>query len=124
VNEADVLFLALPGRLDRSPGSRISAKTYEYLATDRPILAAVPRGENWDFLEPHPGVWCVEPNDVAAMVEALREIGAAIKNGGGWAAFNRESLAEALSYDRRVEELEAVLANAIERGGTAAAAQS
>ena len=44
--ESDLLFMALPDRVDGSPGGRISAKTYEYLMTDRPILAALPPGEN------------------------------------------------------------------------------
>ncbi len=41
---ADLLFMTLPDRVDGSPGGRISAKTYEYLMTDRPILAALPPG--------------------------------------------------------------------------------
>ena len=63
IARADLLFITLPKRLDGSPGGRISAKTYEYLATDRPILAAVPRGENWDYLADKPGVWLVAPDD-------------------------------------------------------------
>ena len=64
---ADLLFFTLPRRPDGSRGGRISAKTYEYLLTDRPILAAVPRGENWDYLQGKPGVWLMEPDDEAAM---------------------------------------------------------
>ncbi|MBK1988974.1 glycosyltransferase [Sphaerospermopsis aphanizomenoides BCCUSP55] len=44
--QADLLFLTLPMRMDDSAGGRISAKTYEYLMSDRPILAAVSPGEN------------------------------------------------------------------------------
>ena len=43
--QADLLFMALPSRITPEPGGRISAKTYEYLMTDRPILAAVPPGQ-------------------------------------------------------------------------------
>lgn len=67
MSNAELLFLALPARGVASPGGRISAKTYEYLDTDRPVLAAVPHGENRDYLQDWPGVVCVDPLDHAAM---------------------------------------------------------
>ena len=113
---ADLLFITLPKRLDGSPGGRISAKTYEYLATDRPILAAVPRGENWDYLQGRPGVWLVEPDDSEAMSLAIAELAAA-KFAGRAVGFDRSALREELSYDTRAEELAAVIAEAVERAG-------
>ncbi len=110
---ADLLFLALPKRIDGSPGGRISAKTYEYLMTDRPILAALPRGENWDYLADKPGVWVVEPDDRPAMKRVLTELAEA-KFAGQPRRFARETLHEQLSYDTRAAEFEQVIRAAIE----------
>ncbi|HEY4824565.1 MAG TPA: hypothetical protein VIH49_05900 [Solirubrobacteraceae bacterium] len=114
VNDADLLFLTLPARVDGSRGGRISAKTYEYLATDRPILAAVPRGENWDYLEGKPGVWLLDPRDERGMAQAIGEIAQA-KFAGEPLSFDRSSLARELSYDTRAEELAAVVRAGIAR---------
>lgn len=108
LSRADLLFITLPGRLDASPGGRISAKTYEYLATDKPILAAVPRGENWDYLADKPGVWLVDPDDGQRMKEIISELADA-KLSGKAIAFDREHLREQLSYRARAEEFAEVL---------------
>jgi glycosyltransferase involved in cell wall biosynthesis len=110
---ADLLFITLPKRLDGSPGGRISAKTYEYLATDRPILAAVPRGENWEYLEGRPGVWLVEPDDSDGMSRAIAELAEA-KFAGEETRFDRGALRAELSYDTRAQEMAAVIAAAVE----------
>jgi hypothetical protein len=112
---ADLLFITLPARVDGSRGGRISAKTYEYLMTDRPILAAVPRGENWDFLADKPGVWLVEPNDRQGMREVIAELARA-KLAGAPLTFERSHLREQLSYDTRAEEFASVLSAAIQGG--------
>jgi glycosyltransferase involved in cell wall biosynthesis len=109
---SDLLFLALPRRVDGSPGGRISAKTYEYLATDLPILAAVPRGENWDYLEGRPGVWLVEPDDSEGMKRAIAELAAA-KFSGEPARFDRSGLRGELSYESRAAEFAAVVEESI-----------
>jgi hypothetical protein len=111
---ADLLFLTLPRRVDGSRGGRISAKTYEYLMSDRPILAAVPRGENWDYLEGRPGVWLVEPDDRRLMQEVVAELACA-KFAGEARAFDREGLREELSYDGRAAEFDGVVRAAIAR---------
>jgi hypothetical protein len=113
---ADLLFLTLPGRTDGSRGGRISAKTYEYLMTDRPILAALPRGENWDYLADKPGVWLVEPHDRARMQEIIAELAQA-KFAGSARAFDRGELAAELSYEGRAAEFDAVVNVGIERAG-------
>jgi glycosyltransferase involved in cell wall biosynthesis len=110
---ADLLFIALPARPDGSRGGRISAKTYEYLATDRPILAAVPRGENWDYLEGKPGVWLAAPDDEETIRAVVEEL-AARKLAGERVAFDRSALRDELSYDTRARELDAVLRAAID----------
>jgi glycosyltransferase involved in cell wall biosynthesis len=116
MDRADALFLALPRRTDGSRGGRISAKTYEYLMTDRPILAAVPRGENWDFLEGKPGVWLVDPDDRERMAAVLDELAEA-KFAGRPRAIDRRELREQLSYDTRAEEFAAVIEAAVARRG-------
>jgi hypothetical protein len=113
---ADLLFLTLPGRTDGSRGGRISAKTYEYLMTDRPILAALPRGENWDYLADKPGVWLVEPDDRERMQEVIADLAQA-KFAGSALTFDRSELADDLSYEGRATEFEAVVNAGIERGG-------
>jgi glycosyltransferase involved in cell wall biosynthesis len=105
---ADLLFLTLPSRLDRSRGGRISAKTYEYLMTERPILAALPAGENRDYLAGKPGVWLAEPDDADALREAIVELAAA-KFAGQPRSFARERVHEEISYDARAEQFEAAI---------------
>ncbi len=105
---ADALFLTLPRRLDDSPGGRISAKTYEYLMTDRPILAAVSAGENRDFLAGRPGVWVVDPADEQAMAAALAPL-VADKLAGRPVAVERSRERAELSYDARAREFEAAI---------------
>jgi hypothetical protein len=105
LSSADLLFLTLPRRIDGSRGGRISAKTYEYLMTDRPILAALPRGENWDYLADKPGVWLAEPEDVGALRGAVVELAAA-KFAGTPMTFPREQVHREISYDARAEQFE------------------
>ncbi len=111
---ADLLFLTLPRRLDGSPGGRISAKTYEYLATDRPILAAAPPGENWDYLSGKPGVWLVDPADERGMISVIEHLAAA-KFSGAPATFDRTAIYGELSYDARAREFAAVIREGIAR---------
>jgi len=74
MNTADLLFMSLPARLDGTEEERISSKTYEYLMTDRPILAALPPGENRKYLADKPGVHLIAPRDVDAMAEVIEHI--------------------------------------------------
>jgi glycosyltransferase involved in cell wall biosynthesis len=111
---ADLLFVTLPRRPDGSRGGRISAKTYEYLATDRPILAAVPPGENWDYLSGKPGVWLLAPDDEQGMSAVIAEL-AREKLAGSNLSFDRRALAEQLSYDTRAREFADVVREAIAR---------
>jgi len=106
--EADLLFLTLPARPDSSPGGRISAKTYEYLMSDRPILAAIPKGENWDYLENKPGVWLVEPTDIEGMKKVISELANA-KFSGNPLVFDRAYLHPKLHYRNRAKEFAAII---------------
>lgn len=111
---ADLLFITLPSRPDGSRGGRISAKTYEYLATDRPILAAVPPGENREYLEGRPGVWLAAPDDERAMADVVARLAQA-KLAGESLAVDRSELRDELSYDTRAREMDAVIRAAVER---------
>lgn len=70
MRSADLLFLPMqklpPGR--RS--STVPGKTYEYLASGRPILGAVPPGDARDLLEAVGHEVC-DPDDVEAMVMSI-----------------------------------------------------
>ena len=68
---ADLLFLPMH---DLPPGVRaglVPGKTYEYLASGRPILAAVPDGDARDLLEEAGGAVLCRPADVDAMAAAI-----------------------------------------------------
>lgn len=107
-SQADILFITLPDRLDSSAGGRISAKTYEYLMTDKPILAALPKGENWNYLKDKPGVWLVEPTDTDGMVKIISELAAA-KFSGHPQTFDRSNLHSQLSYTNRAKKFAKIL---------------
>jgi glycosyltransferase involved in cell wall biosynthesis len=106
---SDLLFQCVQNRTDGTPGGRIAAKTYEYLMTDRPILAAVPRGENWDYYADKPGVFLVLPDDVDAMARAITAVCEAKFDRRQPMTVDRSALRHELSYGHRAEELEAVL---------------
>jgi Glycosyltransferase Family 4 len=101
--QADLLLITLPNRLNGTRGGRISCKSYEYLMTDRPILAAVPYGENWDYLQDKPGVWLVEPTDVEAIKKVIAHIATA-KFSGSPLRFDRTHLHTQLSYQTLAQD--------------------
>jgi hypothetical protein len=71
MRSADLLFLPMH---ELSPGRRaglIPYKTFEYLAAERPILAAVPDGDVRDMLAPLAHVSLCRPADVAGMAVAI-----------------------------------------------------
>ena len=108
MTEADLLFMALPDRVDGSPGGRISAKTYEYLMTDRPILAALPPGENRDYLQDKPGVYITPPDDVDEMADLIADQAAASFSGHP-VTIDRSELQPHLSSTARAAAFERIL---------------
>jgi hypothetical protein len=111
LGRAGLLLVALPGRPDGSPGGRISAKVYEYLATDRPIVAAIPPGECEDYLRDRPGVWIVRPDDVAGLGQIIKKVATAHFSGNPL-QFDRSAILAELSYDKRAVALEKILQSA------------
>ncbi len=111
---ADLLFQCVQNRTDGSPGGRIASKTYEYLMTDRPILAAVPRGENWNYYADKPGVYLVQPDDVDGMAQAITAVCAAKFDRRQPLTIDRTALLEELSYAHRAAELDDILRNSLQ----------
>jgi glycosyltransferase involved in cell wall biosynthesis len=71
VRTADLLFFTMHN-LPRGERTRtIQAKTYEYMASGRPIMAAVPEGDARDFLSRCGTALLCWPDDVGGMVEQL-----------------------------------------------------
>jgi glycosyltransferase involved in cell wall biosynthesis len=71
MRSADLLFLPMH---DLPPGHRatiVPGKTYEYLASGRPILAAVPDGDARDILAEAGSAFLCRPTDEAEMAEIL-----------------------------------------------------
>lgn len=72
VRSADLLFLPMQRLPAGTRAGLVPAKTYEYLASGAPVLAAVPEGDARDLLEEAGSAILVEPDDVAAMAAAVR----------------------------------------------------
>jgi glycosyltransferase involved in cell wall biosynthesis len=73
LRSADLLFLPMH---DLSSGLRsriVPGKTYEYLASRTPILAAVPDGDARDLLTDAGNAFPCRPEDVAAMARIIEE---------------------------------------------------
>ncbi len=72
MRSADLLFLPMQ---NLPPGVRatiVPGKTYEYLASGRPILAAVPDGDARDILTAAGNALLVRPDDVEGMSAGIR----------------------------------------------------
>lgn len=103
VRSADLLFLPMH---DVAPGARariVPGKTYEYIASDRPILAAVPPGDACDLLVSSGIATICSPKDVASMSAAIKAHIDASPNARShapkafWETFERRSLTRQLS---------------------------
>lgn len=111
---ADLLFMTLPDRPDGTPGGRISAKTYEYLMTDRPILAALPPGENREYLADKPGVFRVSPTDEDAMADVISTL-ATRAFAGAPLSVDRTALRPRLNSTARAQAFASVLRPLVEQ---------
>jgi glycosyltransferase involved in cell wall biosynthesis len=72
MRSADLLFLPMH---ELPPGRRaglVPCKAYEYVASERPILAAVPDGDARDLLSGLARASVCRPSDIDAMAEAIR----------------------------------------------------
>ena len=71
MRSADLLFLPMQNLPPGVWSGTVPGKTYEYLASGRPILAAVPEGDARDLLIQAGTAQICEPDDVEAMADAL-----------------------------------------------------
>ena len=95
---ADLLFLPMH---DLAPGTRsriVPGKTYEYLASGRPILAAVPDGDARDLLEAAGTAFLTRPRDVESMMAVVSDLVERKRRGEPAPALHEDALAP---YERR-----------------------
>jgi glycosyltransferase involved in cell wall biosynthesis len=71
MRSADLLFLPMQNKPGNSRSTTIPGKTFEYLASGRPILAAVPAGDARDLLV-EAGADVCSPDDTDGMARAIR----------------------------------------------------
>jgi glycosyltransferase involved in cell wall biosynthesis len=71
VRSADLLFLPMHDLPEGRRATIVPQKTYEYLASGRPILAAVPDGDARDLLAEAGSARLCRPADAAAMAQLL-----------------------------------------------------
>jgi glycosyltransferase involved in cell wall biosynthesis len=71
VRTADLLFLPMQNLPAGTRAGIVPGKTYEYLAAERPILAAVPDGDARDLLAEAGGARLCRPDDTAALAAAI-----------------------------------------------------
>jgi glycosyltransferase involved in cell wall biosynthesis len=71
LRSADLLFLPMHELPEGERATIVPGKTYEYVASGRPILAAVPEGDARDILEAAGTARIVRPSDVSAMTAAI-----------------------------------------------------
>lgn len=74
IRNADLLFLPMHNLNKGERASIVPGKTYEYMATGKPILAAVPEGDARDFLEKCGTAFICRPDDVDGMVKHIKKV--------------------------------------------------
>jgi glycosyltransferase involved in cell wall biosynthesis len=123
MHSADLLFLPMQ---NLPPGVRatiVPGKTYEYLASGRPILAAVPDGDAREILESAGNAMVVRPDDVdgmaAAIIASLDR-----KRSGAPAPTPDAELVERFDYGRLAKDLAGVFDAVLGKRGLAAAERS
>ena len=71
MRSADLLFLPMQNLPSGTRATIVPGKTYEYLASGTPILAALPDGDARDILERAGNATIVRPGDAAGMSAAI-----------------------------------------------------
>jgi glycosyltransferase involved in cell wall biosynthesis len=113
IRTADLLFLPMH---DLPAGVRagiVPGKTYEYLGSGRPILAAVPDGDARDLLEEAGGAILCRPPDVDALATAIAGQLERFRSGGA-APTPRPEVVARYEYGRLAGQLAAVFDRVLE----------
>lgn len=74
IKSADLLFLPMHNIADGHRATTVPGKLYEYIASGRPILAAVPEGDAKDILMKSGLAYITQPDDSNLMLEGLKNI--------------------------------------------------
>jgi glycosyltransferase involved in cell wall biosynthesis len=112
LRSADLLFLPMHDLADGARATLVPGKTYEYLASGTPILAAVPAGDARELLERAGNATICAPKDVAAMADAVEQhIGR--KMGGGDVPRPRRDVVAEYEYRRLARRLADALDEAV-----------
>jgi len=81
--------------------------------TDRPILGALPPGENREYLEGRPGVYLAEPMDVDAMTNVIERLATRFF-GGDPICVDRHTTWSEIDSTKRKKEFRAVVEQVVE----------
>jgi glycosyltransferase involved in cell wall biosynthesis len=73
LRSADLVFLPMQDLPRGQRAGLVPGKTYEYLASERPILAAVPEGDAREIMEESGAAIVCDPADVDAMAAAIAD---------------------------------------------------
>jgi glycosyltransferase involved in cell wall biosynthesis len=71
IRSADLLFLPMQDLPEGHRSSTVPGKTYEYLASGRPVLGAIPAGDAHDILKAAGNAHLCRPADTAAILDGL-----------------------------------------------------
>jgi glycosyltransferase involved in cell wall biosynthesis len=114
VRTADLLFLPMQDLPRGTRAGIVPGKTYEYLASGNPILAAVPDGDARDLLAEAGSAVLCRPADVDAMADAISE---QLERGraGELAPAPRPEVVARYEYQRLAPRLAAVFDGLLER---------
>ncbi|MGB6222637.1 glycosyltransferase [Haloferula sp.] len=99
VREASLLFLPMHGIDSGAKATIVPGKTYEYMATGRPVLGAVPKGDCRDMLEAVGNCHTCAPNDVEGILKAIKVEYAKWLNGDSVSGRNWEMVGR---FERRI----------------------
>jgi hypothetical protein len=95
---ADLLFLPLHSVAAGDQSSIVPGKTYEYIASGNPILAALPEGDAKTFVEDAGNSRVVDPADVLGMERGIRHFYDEWKNG---TVVHQRDASQVRKYERR-----------------------
>ena len=109
IRSADLLFLPMHDVDDGRRVAIVPCKTYEYLGSGRPILAAVPEGDARDLLLAAGTATVVAPTDSSGLERGIEE--ALARRERGASPVPSASLLERVERQRLTDEVSAVLAS-------------